>query len=133
MPDITETTELGDGYDQPSEAIEERVDDSEFHVAVESEDHPGEHWTDLKFIYLAIGLAAITAIEVVLSYMVDDLGPIFLPALIILMLVKFFAVVSYFMHLKFDNRLFSLMFYLGLGLAATVYTIALFTFKFFSS
>ncbi len=57
----------------------------------------------------------------------------FLPALLILMMIKFFAVVMYFMHLRFDNRLFSLMFYMGLGLAFGVYMIALFTFKFFSS
>lgn len=133
MPDITETTELGDGYDQPNEAVEATVDHGEHAVDAASDDHPGEHWTDLKFIYLALGLAAITAVEVALSYMVDDLGPVFLPALLILMLVKFFAVVMYFMHLRFDNRLFSLMFYMGLGLAVGVYMIALFTFKFFSS
>ena len=133
MPDITETTELGDGYDQPNEAVETTVDHGEHNVADASDDHHVEHWTDLKFIYLALGLAAITAIEVALSYMVDDLGPVFLPALLILMMVKFFAVVMYFMHLRFDNRLFSLMFYMGLGLAFGVYMIALFTFKFFSS
>lgn len=95
-------------------------------------DHPGEHWTDLQFVYLAIALAVITAIEVALSYMVDDLGPVFLPALLILMLVKFFSVVLYFMHLKFDSRLFGLMFWLGLGLAVGVYTVMLLTFKFFN-
>ena len=133
MPDITETTELGDGYDQPNEAVEATVDHGEHAVDAAADDHHVEHWTDLKFIYLALGLAVITAIEVALSYMVDDLGPVFLPALLILMMVKFFAVVMYFMHLRFDNRLFSLMFYMGLGLAFGVYMIALFTFKFFSS
>ena len=96
-------------------------------------DEHAEHWTDLRFVYLAIALAAITGIEVALSYMGDDLGPVFLPALLILMLVKFFSVVMYFMHLKFDNRLFSLLFYLGLGLAVGVYMIVLFTFEFFGS
>ena len=133
MSDITETTELGDGYDQPNEAVEETVASGEHTVDHAHEDHPGEHWSDLKFTYLAIGLAVITAIEVALSYMVDDLGPVFLPLLIALMLIKFFSVVSYFMHLKFDNRLFSLMFYLGLFLAVGVYTAALFTFEFFGS
>ena len=33
------------------------------------------------------------------------------------MVVKFLTVVSYFMHLKFDNKIFSFMFYLGLVLA----------------
>jgi cytochrome c oxidase subunit 4 len=35
------------------------------------------------------------------------------------------------MHLKFDNKLFSYMFYSGLILAITVYVGALSTFKFF--
>ena len=39
------------------------------------DDHPGDHWSDLKFIYLALALAVVTALEVALSYMVDDLGP----------------------------------------------------------
>jgi len=134
MSDISETTELGEGYDQPNEAVEESVDSAEVPAAhTDPDDHPGEHWTDLQFVYLAIALAVITAIEVALSYMVDDLGAAFLPLLLILMLIKFFSVVMYFMHLKFDNRLFSLMFYMGLGLAVTVYMIALFTFKFFDA
>jgi len=113
--------------------LHEEVDEAEEAIDRAGEDHPGEHWTDLQFVYLALGLAMITAIEVLLSYMVDDLGALFLPLLLTLMLIKFFSVVSYFMHLKFDNRLFSLMFYMGLGLAVTVYMIALFTFKFFNA
>jgi cytochrome c oxidase subunit 4 len=125
-----------------AEAVEDDAVNAKVHEGFEAaadaidhgpDDHPGDHWTDLKFVYLALGLAAITAIEVALSYMVDDIGPVFLPALLILMLVKFFSVVMYFMHLKFDNGLFSLMFYMGLGLAVSVYVIALFTFKFFST
>jgi cytochrome c oxidase subunit 4 len=49
------------------------------------------------------------------------------------MVVKFVMVVSYFMHLKFDNRIFSLLFYVGLGLALFCYIAALATFKFFIS
>lgn len=91
------------------------------------------HWTDAQYIKLAVLLAVVTAVEVVLSYVKDDIGVVFLPALLILMAFKFFAVVMYFMHLKFDNRLFSWMFYMGLGLALFVFMLALFTFKFFSS
>jgi cytochrome c oxidase subunit 4 len=132
MSDITDTTELGDEYDRPNEAVAEHIDEREREIDAQGEDHPGDHWTDLQFVYLALGLAVVTAIEVALSYMVDDLGALFLPLLLFLMLLKFFAVVSYFMHLKFDNRLFSLMFYMGLGLAVGVYVLTLFTFKFFS-
>ena len=53
-----------------------------------------------------------TAAEVTLSYV--DVGWIFLPALLVLMTAKFLTVVSYFMHLKFDHRLFTFLFYTGL-------------------
>ena len=90
------------------------------------------HWTDLKYIQLALALAVITALEVVLSYTKDDVGKLFLPLLLIMMAVKFFAVVFYFMHLKFDNRLFGVLFYMGLILAVGVYVAVLLTFHFFS-
>ena len=97
----------------------------------EADDHV-DHWSDLQFVYLAIALAIVTAIEVALSYMVDDLGAVFLPLLLFLMLIKFFSVVLFFMHLKFDNRWFSVLFYMGLILAVSVYVAALLTFKFFN-
>jgi cytochrome c oxidase subunit 4 len=96
-------------------------------------DSHAEHWSDLQYIKLAILLAVVTAVEVALSYMKDGLGGLFLPLLLVLMAFKFMAVVLYFMHLKFDNRLFALMFYLGLGLAISVFSAALCTFQFFSS
>ncbi|NCZ91259.1 MAG: cytochrome C oxidase subunit IV [Actinobacteria bacterium] len=83
------------------------------------------------YVRIAVILAAITALEVSTYYV--DFGPFFMPALMIMMVVKFLMVVSYFMHLKFDNRLFSWLFYAGLILAITVYVIALSTFKFFVS
>jgi cytochrome c oxidase subunit 4 len=75
-------------------------------------------------------LAAITALEVATYYV--DFGRLFLPALMIMMVVKFIMVVSYFMHLKFDNKLFTWIFYAGLILAIGVYCVALATFHFFS-
>jgi cytochrome c oxidase subunit 4 len=81
------------------------------------------------YINIALILAAITALEVSTYYV--DFGPLFLPSLIIMMVVKFFMVVSYFMHLKFDNKIFSWMFYAGLFLAVGVYVAALSTFHFF--
>ena len=49
-----------------------------------------------------------------------------------MMTIKFFMILLVFMHLKFDNKLFSLMFYIGLVLAIGVYTVALLTFQFFA-
>jgi cytochrome c oxidase subunit 4 len=98
-----------------------------------AEDGHAEHWTDRQYVKLFVFLVVVTAVEVALSYMIDDLGALFLPLLLILMAVKFFAVVLLFMHLKFDNRLFGIMFYMGLSLAVGVYIVALFTFRFFDS
>lgn len=85
--------------------------------------------SDLGYIKVAILLAVLTAIEVSTYYV--DFGPFFIPVLLILMVVKFFIVVSYFMHLKFDSKIFTWMFYSGLFLAVGVYVAFLATFKFF--
>ena len=89
--------------------------------------------SDLGYVKIAIALAIVTAIEVALSYTQDQLGALFLPLLLILMGIKFFSVVLYFMHLKFDNRLFSLMFYIGIVLAVGCYCVALASMHFFSA
>jgi len=87
--------------------------------------------SDKQYIVIALILAVMTPAEVTLSY--NDVGPLVLPALLILMVAKFITVVSYFMHLKFDNKLFTFLFYLGLVLAVFVYSVALATFHFFGS
>ena len=81
------------------------------------------------YIRIAVILAAITGLEVSTYYV--DFGVLFLPALLIMMVIKFVMVVSYFMHLKFDNKMFSFLFYAGLVLAVGVYAAFLATFKFF--
>lgn len=98
----------------------------------ESAEHGESHGaSDKQYIVIALILAVLTAIEVSTYYV--DFGPLFLPTLFVLMIVKFVIVVSYFMHLKFDNKLFSYLFYSGLILAVSVYVGALATFKFFLS
>ncbi|MBL6760736.1 MAG: cytochrome C oxidase subunit IV family protein [Actinobacteria bacterium] len=95
--------------------------------------HQEHGLSDIGYVKIAIALAIVTAIEVALSYTQDQLGALFLPLLLILMGVKFFSVVLYFMHLKFDNRLFSLMFYIGIVLAVGCYCVALASMHFFSA
>jgi cytochrome c oxidase subunit 4 len=119
----TSTTSVTADHDAPNEP----GDDDAGH-----DDGHGHGMTDLGYVKIAIALSIITAIEVLLSYQVDNLGAFFLPLLLGLMLIKFFSVVLYFMHLKFDNRLFGVMFYIGIGLAILVYFGALLTFEFFS-
>jgi len=97
-----------------------------------SHDEHAEHGLSIAgYVKVALILAALTALEVA-TYFVD-FGPFFMPVLLVLMCVKFFIVVSYFMHLKFDNKIFSFMFYAGLFLAIGVYAAALATFKFFTA
>jgi cytochrome c oxidase subunit IV len=86
--------------------------------------------SDKQYVLIALLLATITAGEVTISYV--DVGWIFLPALLVMMSAKFLIVVSFFMHLKFDHKLFSFLFYTGLGLALFVFIVALATFHFFS-
>jgi cytochrome c oxidase subunit IV len=73
--------------------------------------HPGER----TYIKIAAILAVITIIEVAIYYIqwMHD-KHLLVPALIALSAVKFFTVVSYFMHLKFDSRLLSYTFIVGL-------------------
>lgn len=85
--------------------------------------------SDATFVKIAVGLGVVTAFEVWLSY--ADIGVLFMPLLMISMLIKFFVVVLYFMHLKFDHPLFRRMFWLGLFLAPVVYGGTLATFHFF--
>jgi cytochrome c oxidase subunit 4 len=86
--------------------------------------------SDFQYVVIAAILAGITGLEVLVSYI--DIGPLFLPVLLTLMAIKFVTVVSFFMHLKFDNKIFSVLFYGGLLLAIFVYVVALSTFHFFS-
>jgi cytochrome c oxidase subunit 4 len=101
------------------------------HGTVVHEEEHAHGLDDIGYVRVALILAAITAGEVYASY-ADWLGAAFIPLLLFMMTVKFVMVVLFFMHLKFDNRLFSVMFYMGLLLAVGVYTATLLTFKFFN-
>ena len=87
--------------------------------------------TDRYFINVALVLAVVTALETSTYWWPESMETVGLISLIIMMIIKFFMIILIFMHLKFDNKLFSLMFYIGLGLAIGVYCVALATFQFF--
>jgi cytochrome c oxidase subunit IV len=94
----------------------------------EAEGHV-EH-SDAYYVKVALVLAFITALETSTYWI--DFGVLFMPMLLGMMVIKFVMVVSIFMHLKFENKLFSYIFYSGLILAILVYAAALATFLFFS-
>jgi len=89
--------------------------------------HPGEK----KYIQIALILAAITLAEVGLSYW-DAVKSFRAPLLIAMSIVKFAIVVAFFMHLRFDSRLFRRLFVAGISLAIFCFTIVLTTFHFWT-
>ena len=91
-----------------------------------------DHPSDLTFIKVALILAVITGIETSTYWWMDDAHDAAMVTLFVMMGIKFFMILLWFMHLKFDSKLFSLLFYLGLFLAVGVYTVTLFTFQFFA-
>jgi cytochrome c oxidase subunit 4 len=103
------------------------VASNEHHEAPEAEAH-----SDLVYVKVAVILAAITGMEVAATY-AGWLGKAVIWLLLIMMVIKFFTVVLYFMHIKYDAKLFGRLFYAGLGLAVAVYLAFLATFKFFGT
>jgi cytochrome c oxidase subunit 4 len=112
------------------------ISHSEAAAAVESHgSEPGEHGahpTDAKYIKVAMILAAITAVEVGVSY-IKRLGAGGPPILLILAAIKFGMVAAYFMHLKFDHLWLRRVFLTGIILAAVVYTIVFLMFGVFQN
>lgn len=92
-----------------------------------TEDH---HPADSYYVRIAIILAVLTGIEVALSYLgaptLVEVG-----GLLFVMAIKFVMVALHFMHLKFDSKVLTRVFYSGLLLAVSVYVAALFTFRIF--
>ena len=91
--------------------------------STEDDTSHGHHPTPREYVNIAIMLAILTALEVS-TYFVD-FGRIAIPLLIILMIIKFIMVASFFMHLKFDSKLFGRMLYGGLFLALGLYALTL--------
>jgi len=78
--------------------------------------HSSENEKYHTFVNLALGLAAITGIELVLVYL--PFNPIFITTVLVaLSIFKFFAVIAWFMHLVYDKLLLTLVFGAGLSIA----------------
>ncbi|MDG2261932.1 MAG: cytochrome C oxidase subunit IV family protein [Actinomycetota bacterium] len=85
----------------------------------EHDDHESHGLSDMGYIKIALILAALTALEVATYFW--DFGALEVPSLLILMVVKFEIVVAYFMHLKFDSKIYTILFVGGLILALGVF------------
>ena len=86
---------------------------------------PRDYWV------IAVVLAVITAAEVAMAYLPDSMpgrDAIVVPSLIVLAGAKFFLVITWFMHLKFDRPVYRRLFLLGLVAAPLLFGAVLFTF-----
>ena len=89
------------------------------------------HHSDMIYIKVGAVLAVLTAIEIALPELLNN-GKIYGPLLIALMIIKFVMVAGFFMHLRYDGKELSGLFYGGAILAVIVYVAVLSTFSFWT-
>ena len=77
------------------------------------------HGTPAFYAIIGLILAVITLVEFLIFY-VESLGVLLIPIMLILSLMKFVIVVAFFMHLRFDNKIFTYLFFAGFILAAVI-------------
>tara|TARA_B100001013_G_C24196027_1_gene279380 strand:- start:133 stop:429 length:297 start_codon:yes stop_codon:yes gene_type:complete len=95
---------------------------------MEHDDDTHAHPTPLTYIKIATALVILTMLEVAVIY-VDAIRSLWIPILVVLSSAKFVLVAMFYMHLKFDNRLFSIFFIGGLILATIVIAALLVLFR----
>lgn len=104
-------------------------------AAPHDEAHDAHHPSDAQYWKIGGALAVLTLLEVGTYFITDDpysheLAPLLIGSLLLMMVVKFITIISYFMHLKFDNKVFRNVFVSGLVLAVIVFLIVLTTFSY---
>ncbi len=97
------------------------------HPAPREHDELAHHPTPRKYVFIAVILFIVTAIEVAIYY-VPAVRNFLVPFLLAFALIKFVLVAGFFMHLRFDSRLFRRLFVTGIVLAIAVFAIVLVVF-----
>ena|SRR2546426_5966028 len=77
--------------------------------------HPGAK----EYLGIAVILTVITAVEVAVFY-IPTMKPMLVPTLLTLSALKFALVAMFYMHLKFDARLFSWLFVVPMIVIAVI-------------
>ena len=108
--------------------------DGAHEAATDAEHH---HPSDALYWKVGALLGVLTLLEVSTYFITDDpyshdLKPLLIAGLLVLMVAKFITIIGYFMHLKFDNKLFRNVFISGLVLAVGVYLVVLSVFTFWA-
>ncbi len=103
---------------------------AEAHAPGHPHEHP--HPQTREYLVIATILTVLTAIEVAVFYIpAIKASAIFVPLLLVLSAVKFALVVMFYMHLKFDGRLFTTLFVAPLLIAGGTVIALLFLFDHF--
>jgi cytochrome c oxidase subunit 4 len=90
--------------------------------------HAEEHHpTPRQYVKVAIILFIVTAAEVAIYY-IPALEGLLVPLLLLFAVIKFVLVMLWFMHLRFDSRLFRRLFVTGIVFAVVVFAVVLATF-----
>ena len=84
-----------------------------------SVEHAHAHPGAITYIKVAAILAILTITEVAVYY-IPALLPVITPIMIVLSIGKFVLVVAFYMHLKFDSRLFTGIFAWGMFVAIAI-------------
>jgi cytochrome c oxidase subunit 4 len=98
---------------------------------VHADSHVKHHPKDSDYVKVAVILAVITGLEVSTYFWKSATTTQLVILLFPMMILKFAIVCAYFMHLKYDNKIFRRVFVFGLVLATIVYMIVFFAFDFF--
>jgi len=96
----------------------------DIHAMGEIHEHPT--WKEYKWVALILTL--ITIVEVWVYYTPFRHSPLFAPALLIMSAVKFAIVVMFYMHLKYDHKIFRALFTGPLIIAMSTLVALLFVF-----
>jgi cytochrome c oxidase subunit IV len=81
--------------------------------------HVPAHPTAKKYVGIAIILTIITVIEVAVFY-IPSMHPFLPPVLLTLSALKFALVAMFYMHLKFDHRIYSWVFVVPMCFATAI-------------
>ncbi|MCH8940483.1 MAG: cytochrome C oxidase subunit IV family protein [Chloroflexi bacterium] len=84
------------------------------------EQHDSVHPSPARYIQIAVILTLITAFEVAIYYVEAISKEAFITIFLGMSVVKFIIVAMFYMHLKFDNRLLTMLFVAGLVLATFI-------------
>ncbi len=89
----------------------------------------GGHATVKTYIHVAIVLAIITAVEVATLYIPGIPNSMLVASLLLMSAVKFYLVVGFFMHLKYDHQIMRALFVgpLVIAIAIILAVMALFS------